>query len=59
MREFASQANSVCTLLLNGKISLEKAKAYSSVARTVAQAMSIEVTRGRFLRTMPDLTLDD
>jgi hypothetical protein len=43
--EFAAQANAVATLLLNGEIDVDTARTYSSVARTVAQAMSTEVSR--------------
>jgi len=55
VREFAGQANMVATRILNGEIDLEIARAYSAVARTVAQAMSTEVARSRFLRSSPDL----
>lgn len=56
--EFAAQANAVATLLLNGEIDLETARTYSSVARTVAQAMSTEVSRARFIQSEPSLVLD-
>lgn len=58
VRQFASQANLVATAILNGKIDLETARAYSSVARTVAQAITAETTRARFLKTAPDLDFD-
>lgn len=35
------------------------ARTYSAVARTVAQAMSTEVTRARFLKEEPDLDFDE
>ncbi len=57
VREFAAQANAVATMVLNGNIELEAARAYSSVARTVAQAMSTEVSRSRFIRSEPSLDL--
>ena len=57
-REFASQANAVATMLLNGKIDLETARAYASLTRTVAQTLSTEVSKARFLEKPPDLSLD-
>lgn len=59
VREFAAQANAVATLVLNGEMGLEAARTYSSVARTVAQAMSTEVSRSRFLQSEPSLDLPD
>lgn len=56
---FAAQANRVATMVLNGEIDLEVARTYSSMARTVAQAMSTEVSRARFVRTQPTLDLTD
>ena len=58
VRGFAAQANDVATRVLNGEIDLEIARTYSSVARTIAQSMSIEVTRARFLKELPDLSLE-
>ena len=58
VRQFASQASAVCTLLLNGKLDLETAKAYSAIARTVSQAVTAEVQRSRFLQTVPELAFD-
>jgi hypothetical protein len=55
--EFASQANDVCTRLLNGEIDIRKAKAYAALARVVSQTISAEVTRARFLKEAPDLRL--
>ncbi len=46
-------------MVLNGELDLDTARLYSSVARTVAQAMSTEVSRARFVQQMPDLSLDD
>lgn len=57
--EFAAQANAVATLLLNGEIDVETTRAYSAVARTVAQAMSTEVSRARFVAIEPTLSLSD
>lgn len=58
-REFAAQVNAVATMILNGEMNQDTARWYASVARTVVGAMSIEVTRARFLRTEPSLTLSD
>lgn len=54
---FAAQANMVATLVLNGEIDLDTARTYASVARTVAQAMSTEVSRARFVQSIPQLDL--
>ena len=59
VREFAAQTNAVATMVLNGDIELDTARLYSAVARTVAQAMSTEVSRSRFLQAEPDLGLPD
>lgn len=59
VREFAAQANAVATMVLNGTMDLESARTYSSVARTVAQAMSTEVSRARFVAVEPSLELPD
>lgn len=56
-REFAAQANAVATMVLNGEMNLDAARTYSSVARTVAQALSSEVSRSRFLQAEPSLEL--
>ena len=53
--EFAGQANRVATMILNGEIDLDTARAYSAVARTVAQSVSAQVAHARFLRTQPEL----
>lgn len=59
VKGFAAQVNDVATRLLNGEIDLETARAYGQLARTVAQATSIEVTRARFLQQEPSMSLDD
>jgi hypothetical protein len=59
VREFAAQTNTVATALLNGEMNLDIARTYSSLARGVAQMMSIEVTRARFLKTEPILEFDE
>ena len=58
VREFAAQTNTVATMVLKGEIDLERARVYSGLARTVAQAMSTEVSRARFLAQEPDLSLE-
>lgn len=58
VREFAAQANDVATMILNGEIDMEQARGYASLARVVAQAASVEVTRARFLKREPDLSLE-
>lgn len=57
VRELAGQANQVATLVLNGEMDIERARIYGALVRGIAQMMSIEVTRARFLRTEPILTL--
>lgn len=56
VRELAWQASDVATRLLNGTIDLETARAYGSIVRTVAQAMSAQVQQSRIMRQEPDLT---
>lgn len=55
--QFAAQASDVATRVLNGTMDLETARVYGAVARTVAQAMTTEVQRARFLQQQPDLEL--
>jgi hypothetical protein len=57
--DFARQTNKVATMLLNDEIDLEKARAYASLSRVVATTLSVVVTRSRFLKTEPDLSLGD
>lgn len=45
-------------MILNGEVDMDVARAYASLARVVSQAASLEVTRGRFLKEMPDLSLE-
>jgi hypothetical protein len=59
VRGFASQVNQVATMVLNGDIDLNNARLYSGLVRTVAQAMSTEVSRARFLSQIPDLSFED
>jgi hypothetical protein len=56
---FAAQANSVATMILNGELDLDTARTYSGVARTMAQVLSAEVYRARFLQQAPDLSLEE
>ena len=46
-------------MILNGEIDLDTARTYSGVARTMAQVLSAEVYRSRFLQEAPNLTLED
>ena len=57
--EFAGQANRVATMILNGEIDVDTGRLYSSVARTVAQALSTEVSRARYLQNEPNLTFPE
>lgn len=57
-KAFAVQANEVATMILNGEIDLDRARAYSGVARTMAQVLSAEVYRARFLQREPNLSLE-
>lgn len=59
VRQFAAQVNRVATMVLTGEIELESARVYSGLARTVAQSMSTEVSRSRFLAQAPDLDLTE
>lgn len=58
IREFAAQANAIATMVLNGEIDIETARNYASLARVVSQTASIEVTRARFLKREPNLSLE-
>lgn len=58
VKELAAQATEVGTMLLNGTLPLETAKAYSALARSVAQLVSAEVARARVRREEPDLRLN-
>lgn len=57
VREFAAQVNQVATLVLNGQIDLDQARTFSALARVVTQAMSLQITKSRFLKVEPDLEL--
>lgn len=58
-KTFAAQANEVATMILNGEIDLDVARTYSGVARTMAQVLSAEVYRARFLQQEPNLSLEE
>lgn len=58
VRQLTAQANAVSTLLLNGKIGLDVAKAYSGILRSCAQTITAEITKARFLENAPDLTIE-
>jgi hypothetical protein len=58
VKQFAGQVNKIATMVLNGEIDLDHARVYAGLARTVAQSISLEVTRARFLQTVPDLQLE-
>ena len=57
VQEFTAQVNDVATLILNGKIDLEQARAYSSLVRTVTQAMSVELGAARLEKRRAKLVL--
>jgi len=59
VRNFASQVNAVATKVLNGEIDMDAARTYATLTRVLAQAISVEVTRARFLKEAPDLTIGD
>jgi hypothetical protein len=58
-KRFASQMRAVATMLLNGEIDIDTARAYGALARAVVQALSVSVTQSRFSRVVPDLNFDD
>jgi hypothetical protein len=59
VKGLASQANMVATLVLNGEIDIDTARSYSAIIRTVAQAVTNETNKSRFLKSMPDLEFED
>lgn len=59
-KAFAAQANSVATMVLNGEIDLDVARVYSGIGRTMAQALSAEVYRARYMGEQPpSLSLEE
>lgn len=62
VRQFVTQVNEVATALLNGELSneeIERIRIYSALTRVIAQGMTTEVQRGRFLKQAPDLEFDE
>jgi hypothetical protein len=59
VREFTSQVNAVASKVLNGQLGLETARTYSSLARVVAQTVTAEANKARFMRHAPDLSFDN
>lgn len=57
VRAFATQANAVATMVLNGEIDLETARIYASTGRLVVQSMSIEARRARAGNEAPNTEL--
>lgn len=58
VKEFAAQVNAIATAVLNGEVTGEtmaSVRLYSALVRTVAQAMTTEVQRARFLGEAPQL----
>lgn len=61
VRALAAQVADLATAVLNGEVegdALEAARVYASLTRTTAQLVSAEVTRARFLRMEPNLSLE-
>lgn len=59
LRQLASQANKVATMVLNNQIDLEIARTYASVTRTIAQAKNMERSRSLMTRSELDLGLNE
>jgi hypothetical protein len=62
VRQFVSQVNDIATAILNGDLTdeqLERVRIYAGLTRVVAQGMTTEVQRARFLKAAPDLTFED
>lgn len=60
MKALSVQINAIATAVLNGQIDdLEPIRLYSNLTRTLAQTISAQATRSRFLKEAPDLRLDD
>lgn len=56
-KELAAQTNMVATMLLNNEIDIDTARTYAALTRVIAQVLSVTVTRARFVKTEPDLSL--
>lgn len=62
VKALAAQVAALATDVLNGDVTgdqLESVRVYASLVRTAAQLITSEVTRARFVRETPDLTLED
>lgn len=59
VRELASQVNLVATMVLNGDIPLKRARIYSALTRVASQAISAEVSKARFAKTLPELSFEE
>jgi len=59
VKGLASQANMAATMVLNGELNIDVARTYSAIIRTVAQAVTNETNKARFLRELPDLEFED
>ena len=59
LNEFTSQVLSVSTMLLNGKIDMELARTYSSLARTISQSITASLVRARLMKEEPDLEFEE
>jgi len=55
--EFASLVSMVAVQVMNGEVDLDKARAFASLTRTAAQAMTTESAMARSQKTVPELTL--
>lgn len=59
VKGLAAQANMAATMVLNGELNIDVARTYSAIIRTVAQAVTNETNKARFLREMPDLEFEE
>lgn len=59
VKQFTAQVNAVSTMLLNGNLDLETARAYGSLARTTAQAIGSELMAARMRNEKPDLEFEE
>lgn len=57
--ELASLVSKVAVQVLNGDIEIEKARTFSGLVRTAAQAMTTETARARSEKIVPELQLND
>lgn len=59
LKDFTRQTNKVANMVLNEEINFDKAQLYSSLAKSVGQAMNTEVYKARLSRTIPNLDLEE